>query len=72
MDYKHIEKKDYRGKTVKMLDETYEPGIPEISGCGENTGWRTVFDTREDKIKYLKSGERYWYSKEWFGSEKRK
>jgi len=23
-------------------------------------------------LAYLKTGERYWYSDEWFGSEKRK
>ncbi len=28
--------------------------------------------TRQEKLKYLETGERYWYSKEWFGSEKRK
>ena len=72
MDYKHVEKEDYRGKKVKILGETYEPGVPEIIGCGANYGWRTQIETTEDKIKYLKSGERYWYSKEWFGSEKRK
>ena len=72
MDYKHVEKKDYRGQTVKILDATYEPGTPEIVGCGKSPGWRGKMETRDDKIKYLKSGERYWYSNEWFGSEKRK
>ncbi len=71
MDYKHVEKEDYKGEKVKLLDETYEPGIPEIVGCGANLGWRTHMATMEDKLKYLESGERYWYSDDWFGSEKR-
>lgn len=72
MDYKHVEKEDYRGKKVKILDATYDSGVPETIGCGENYGWRTKIETRDDKIKYLESGERYWYSNDWFGSEKRK
>lgn len=72
MDYKTEDKKDYSGKTVKVLAETYEPGIPDTVGCGASLGWRNNLLTKEDKLKYLKSGERYWYSNEWFGSEKRK
>lgn len=34
--------------------------------------WRKKLGTREDMLKYLKAGERYWFSKEWYGSEKRK
>ncbi|MFC1669714.1 hypothetical protein ACFL20_04925 [Spirochaetota bacterium] len=72
MEYKTVEKKDFTGKKVKVLDETYEPGIPERVGCGEDLGWRGIMVTREDKIKYLKSAERYWYSDDWYGSERRK
>ncbi len=68
MDYKHVEKKDYKGDKVKLLDETYEPGVPEIIGCGKNPGWRLHMASREDKLKYLETGERYWYSDEWFVS----
>jgi len=57
-----------RGK-VDILAETYEAGSPD----GEDAGrWRQKLENRDDKIKYLQSGERYWYSDDWFGSEKRK
>jgi len=32
----------------------------------------TGSQSREDKLKYLQNGERYYYGKDWFGSEKRK
>ena len=35
-------------------------------------GWRYKLASREEKLKYLETAERYWYSKEWYGSEKRK
>ena len=72
MDYKHVEKEDYCGKKVKVLDETYEPGKPDCIGCGKDLGWRSNLKTKEEKLKYLKSAERYWYSSDWFGSEKAK
>jgi hypothetical protein len=54
---------------VEVLGETYEQGKPE----GEQMGrWREKLSTREEKLKYLETGERYWYGKEWYGSEKRK
>lgn len=34
--------------------------------------WRKKLATREEMLKYLKTGERYWFSKDWYGSEKRK
>ena len=67
MDYKIVEKNDWRGKKVKVLDETYEPGIPEVKDA-----WRAKIQTREQALRYLDSAERYWYSDEWFGSEKRR
>ncbi len=69
MKYK-IEKKDAQewGK-VDVLGETYEEGTPE----GEEMGrWRQKLGSRQDILRYLESGERYWYAKEGFGSEKRK
>ena len=72
MDYKHVDKKDYSGKNVKVLDETYEPGLPDTIGCGKDPGWRANLTSKELKLNYLKTGERYWYSDEWFGSEMRK
>ena len=62
-----MKKRTSKGKKVKVLGPTYEAGKPEERG-----DWRAKLETREDKIKYLKSALRYWYSKDWFGSEKRK
>jgi hypothetical protein len=69
MDYKMVKKEaPGRGK-LDILAETYEAGEPE----GEELGrWRQKLADRNEKLKYLKTGERYWYSDDWFGSEKRK
>ncbi len=69
MEYK-VEKKSAPGrKEVEVLGATFEEGKPE----GEDAGkWRQKLGTRQEKLKYLQTGERYWYEKEWFGSEKRK
>jgi len=69
MDYV-IEEKAAPGRgKVEVLGATFEPGKPE----GEETGrWRQKLESREEKLKYLENGERYWYGKDWFGSEKRK
>ena len=66
----NVEKKPAAGwKEVEVLGETYEPGTPK----GEDMGkWRQKLASREEKVKYLETGERYWYSKDWYGSEKRK
>jgi len=62
-----IEKENWQGKKEKILGETYEPGMPSAPDR-----WQDKLRTREEMLKYLKQGERYFYSKEWFGSEKRK
>jgi len=69
MDYK-TEKKDAPGRgKVDILAETYDDGMPS----GEKAGrWRQKLESRDDMLKYLQNGERYWYSDDWFGSEKRK
>ena len=69
MEYQ-IEKKSAPGREeVEVLGATFEEGKPE----GEETGrWRQKLGSREEMLKYLENGERYWYGKEWFGSEKRK
>ncbi len=72
MEYKIIEKKDYAGNNVKVLDVTYDAGTPEIKGVGEDRGWRGHFTDRSEMLRYLKNGERYWYSPEWYGSEKKR
>jgi hypothetical protein len=69
MAYKTIAKDaPGRGK-VDILGETYETGEPKGEASGR---WRQKLESRDEKLKYLKSGERYWYSDDWFGSEKRK
>ena len=69
MEYKVNKVKAPGREEVEILGETFDEGIPE----GEEMGrWRHKLDTREDKLKYLQSGERYWYSDDWYGSEKRK
>lgn len=69
MKYK-VEKKSAPGREeVEVLGATFEGGKPE----GEEQGkWRQKLGSREEKLKYLQTGERYWYGKEWYGSEKRK
>ena len=69
MNYK-IEKVKAPGREqVELLKETYEKGTPQ----GENLGrWRQKLTSREEKLKYLQNGERYFYGKDWYGSEKRK
>jgi hypothetical protein len=69
MEYK-VEKKKAPGRDeVEVLGETFEEGRPE----GEDLGkWRQKLTSREERIKYLQNGERYWFSEEWFGSERRK
>ena len=53
----------------EVMGATFEEGKPE----GEELGrWRQKLGSREAKLKYLETGERYWYSQEWYGSEKRK
>ena len=54
---------------VKVLGATYEEGHPQ----GEDAGrWRQKMRNRQEQLKYLRSGERYWFSQDWHGSEKRK
>lgn len=69
MEYK-IEEKSAPGRDkIKVLGATYDEGKPE----GEELGkWRQKLRDREEKLKYLQTGERYWYGKDWYGSEKRK
>jgi hypothetical protein len=65
-----VEEKSAPGRDkVEVLGATYEKGKPE----GEELGkWRQKLRDREEKLKYLQTGERYWYGKDWYGSEKRK
>ena len=67
-----IEKKKAPGREeVEILGATYEAGKPS----GENMGkWRQKLTSRAENLKYLETGQRYFYSpaSEGFGSEKRK
>jgi hypothetical protein len=67
---KKVKKKSAPGrKEMEVLGATFAEGKPD----GETEGnWRQKLDDREAKLKYLETGERYWFGKEWFGSEKRK
>jgi len=69
MEYKVVKKEAPGRGQVDILAETYDDGLP----VGEDAGkWRQKLESRAEKLNYLKSGERYWYSDDWFGSEKRK
>ncbi len=69
MEYQIEEKSAPGREKVEVLGATFEPGKPE----GEDAGkWRQKLGNRQDKLKYLQTGERYWYGKDWYGSEKRK
>ena len=66
-EYKVEEKTSFDGKKVKVLGPTFEEGKPETP-----INWRQKLRGREEMLAYLKTGERYWFSEEWYGSEKRK
>ena len=69
MENQQEERTSFSGEKVKILGKTYESGEP----AGEDQGnWRHRLGDRQEKLKYLKSCERYWYGDEGFGSEKRK
>ena len=69
MEYQIEEKSAPGREKVEILGATFEKGKP----AGEEAGkWRQKLENRADKLKYLENGERYWYSKDWYGSEKRK
>ena len=70
MEYEIEKKKAPSREEVEVLGATFEEGKPEIGG-GDGK-WRQKLGSREEKLKYLQNGERYWYGEEWFGSEKRK
>jgi hypothetical protein len=70
MEYE-VEKKGAPGRDeVEVLGATFEKGKPKTGG--KEGRWRQKLGSREEKLKYLQTAERYWYGKEWFGSEKRK
>ncbi len=60
--------KKVEGKPA-VLGPTYKKGKP---GSNEEGRWREKLASRQEKIRYLQTAERYWYGEDWFGSEKRK
>lgn len=72
-DQKFEERERFDGQKVQILMPTYIAGTDE-----DNYQWRTNISTvnvgeeANPVMKYLKTAERYFYSKDWFGSEKRK
>ena len=69
MEYQIKEMSAPNREKVEMLGATYEAGKPE----GEDMGkWRQKLADRQEKLRYLQTGERYWYGEDWYGSEKRK
>ena len=51
----------------EVVGEAYDPGKPAAPDR-----WRAKLRTRGEMLRYLRSGERYWYGSEWYGSERRK
>ncbi|NOZ86521.1 MAG: hypothetical protein GXP49_09645 [Deltaproteobacteria bacterium] len=66
---KKVKVKSRTGEEVEIIGGTYEAGKPTF---GERLNWLANLTTREEKLKYIKTAHRYWYSKDWYGSEKRK
>ena len=66
-DYTYDEKENFEGKKVRVLGATYETGKPE--GPAD---WKNKLQSEQDRMGYLRTALRYWYSDDWFGSEKRK
>ena len=62
-----VKKDRFDGTVVEVLGETYQDGKPEAPDA-----WRAKVKGRKEMLAYLKSADRYWVSKEGFGSEKRK
>jgi hypothetical protein len=66
-EYLYQEKTSFDGKKVKVLGPTFEKGQPD-----KPENWREKLKNREEQLSYLETGERYWFSEDWPGSEKRK
>jgi hypothetical protein len=70
---KYEEKERFDGQKVKILLPTYAAGTDD-----DRYQWRkninsvNIGEAASPVKKYLTTAERYFYSKEWFGSEKRK
>ncbi|NIO06224.1 MAG: hypothetical protein GTN74_16950 [Proteobacteria bacterium] len=67
MKEKLEEKKSFDGKKVKVVGATFDKGKPDSPYY-----WRKKLRSRDEILEYLRTGERYWFNEEWYGSEKRK
>ena len=73
MTEKYQEKDRFDGQKVKILMPEYVDGTDE-----DSTQWRAnisevnIGEEAKPVQKYLTTAERYFYSTDWFGSEKRK
>lgn len=56
-------------EAVEVLGQTFEEGKPSGAEMGR---WSQKLASRAETLKYLQTGQRYFYSQDWFGSEKRK
>lgn len=54
-------------QTQNVLGPTYESGKPTAP-----YNWRKKLRNREEMLRYLQTGERYWFSEDWYGSERRR
>lgn len=64
---KQTEKKSFEPGPGEVLEPVFTEGKPE-----EPDKWRHKLKGRGWMMKYLTTGERYWYAEEGFGSERRK
>lgn len=67
------EKERFDGTKVKILMPDYSD-VPEYDRYSwrNNINFVNIGDEANPVTKYLTTAERYFYSKDWFGSEKRK
>lgn len=66
-DYPVDKVENFTGNKVDLLGQSAEEGKPE-----GKEDWRLKLQDRDQMVQYLKTGLRYWYSTDVFGSEKRK
>lgn len=74
MAAEHYEEKErFDGQKVKILMPDYIAGSDEDRyQWRRNIGYVNIGEKSDPIDRYLKTAERYFYSKDWFGSEKRK
>lgn len=69
---KFEEKERFDGTKVQILVPDYEPQSYDRYSWRKNIPFVNVMEEGNPTMKYLKTAERYFYSKDWFGSERRK